>query len=859
MDDRVNRSYSLMPPDWAGPSGGLGRFIQEQSDKTLEAYRSQPNFVTENAKNEDDLARGGYADRQLLELVQNSTDALAGTGGGHIRVKLTRSHLYCADDGLPIDEDGVRALMFSRLSPKRGSTQIGRYGLGFKSVLNVTDRPEFFSRSASFRFDRSRAQQRIQRRVPNARRWPTLRVPYAIDPQEEFSRDRTLRLLAVWASNIVRLPLKRKALKRLSVQINTFPPEFLLFAEHIRDLIVDIVDVEDEEVGRTFRCKKEADRFLLTEDDKTSVWKIFQRRHDLSKDAQADSRDVDGEDRVDITWAVPLARLNEPGYFWKFFPTMTPSLVAGILNAQWKTNTDRQNLLPGPKNRELIQEAATLIADSMPQLMTADDPARHLDALPRRKEAGDNELTNFLRERLLSKLASLDVVPDQDGKLRGIRNISYPPKDLPLETLQMWAAYRGRPSGWLHHTANIRTRPATIDRIFQTARGYRWASAPRTTISEWLEALVEDANSEEESVQASMAAIQTAVSIPENIRRNHSLGRIALTATCEWSEPNPDRLYLGGGESPSEKYYVHPQLEADTETLYALKQLGIGDPPSKVLLRQKEKRLHRALAVALTDPRRSDKFWTLSRESHQPSVVKLIRDRSNWYQKLHILNLNGNWQRFSHSLLPGPIVPADGSRDSHMTIDTEYHRADLAILEELGASSIPYDNYLYKELDSKGFLKFRSVCVNKYKDSISGNPHKNKLIFGPETMVTSGPLHLLRCLTNEGRALYTNHLLQLNSTYTIWRMYHESRLNNASYSWSKGYKIKTYWSPAIEILRSHGYVRLSYGIAKLSYGLGAEPKNLDVRHWLLAHKNSKQIRKAFNIRLGTAIDPEGDE
>lgn len=92
-----------------------------------------------------------------IELVQNGADALSLSDGGKIWIRLTPTHLYCADEGKAIDEDGVKALMFSRLSPKRGADEIGRFGLGFKSVLGVTDTPEFFSRSGSFRFDRASA------------------------------------------------------------------------------------------------------------------------------------------------------------------------------------------------------------------------------------------------------------------------------------------------------------------------------------------------------------------------------------------------------------------------------------------------------------------------------------------------------------------------------------------------------------------------------------------------------------------------------------------------------------------------------------------------------------------------------
>ena len=157
-------------PDWAGCGAPLGDFIAMETEKTLEAYRAQPNLVTEHANHEHDTAHGGYAHRQLFELVQNSADALAQAGSGKsILVRLTKECLYCADDGKPIDERGVEALMFSHMSPKRDTSEIGRFGLGFKSVLGVTDAPEFFSRAGSFRFDKKYAAERIATVAPAER------------------------------------------------------------------------------------------------------------------------------------------------------------------------------------------------------------------------------------------------------------------------------------------------------------------------------------------------------------------------------------------------------------------------------------------------------------------------------------------------------------------------------------------------------------------------------------------------------------------------------------------------------------------------------------------------------------------
>ena len=647
-----------MQPDWVGPDGSLGRFIREESTKTLRAYADQPNLVTEHANTEEALARGGYSDRQLLELIQNSTDALAGTGGGRIRVKLTKSHLYCADDGLPIDEEGVRALMFSRISPKRGTNQIGRYGLGFKSVLNVTDKPEFFSRRGSFRFDRWYAQREIQHRVPDARRTPTLRLPYPIDPSVAFGHDRTLQLLAHRFTNIVRLPLQRGAFERLENQVESFPPEFLLFVQHIRALVIN---VDGWELGRIYQCRESGDEYELIRNDQPSRWRVFRRDHVLSDAAQADRRTSEPEERVEITWAVPLSRLNEPGFFWKFFPTMTPSLVAGALNAQWKTNEDRQNLLPGPLNEELITAASRLITESLPELVTLDDPARHLDALPRRREADDNPLTDFLRDQLVQHLTDHAVVPDQAGILRPISDLRYAPRHIPRTTHERWANHPNRPRDWAHHRALTRDRLATISRILQQQTGHGFIQVRSTTIDEWLEALVKNASFEESRIRASMTAIQIAALLPQDVRDGQRLGHIVLSAGGQWRVLNPESIYLSGTESATGDLFVHPRLEADPPTLDALVQLGIERPTPENRFRQivDEVFLH---VDSPLEPYWHD-LWSKARLLAPDISQSIIQLHPDWYSLLRVKTMDGRWRRFSNCLLPGPIVSEDGARD----------------------------------------------------------------------------------------------------------------------------------------------------------------------------------------------------
>lgn len=200
----------------------LVRELESQFEQTLNAYRAQPELVTEHANHEESIRTGGYANRTLLELVQNSADALSGEedgspdeGGGRVEIVLDTENevLYCANSGRPFSAKGLVAITMAHLSAKRGD-EIGRFGLGFKSVLAVTTAPQVFSRSISFGFNAERARDELAS-ITKAPRYPVLRTATQLDPTSEFDKDPVLAELATWATTIVKLP-SATSLDRLS-------------------------------------------------------------------------------------------------------------------------------------------------------------------------------------------------------------------------------------------------------------------------------------------------------------------------------------------------------------------------------------------------------------------------------------------------------------------------------------------------------------------------------------------------------------------------------------------------------------------------------------------------------------------
>jgi hypothetical protein len=207
-------------PGWEGRDSEIAQAVERYSRETLAAYREAPRFVEEHANLERAAVEGGYGRRQLFELVQNGADELVGSAG-RVQVVLTKEALYCANEGQPLSVAGVGALLSSHLSPKRG-VEIGRFGLGFKSVLAITTRPEIFSRSGSLRFDPEDAAGRIREIVPSART-PVLRIAMAVDSQAEAADDPHLAELMTWATTVVRLSRDTADSSWLGEDLERFP------------------------------------------------------------------------------------------------------------------------------------------------------------------------------------------------------------------------------------------------------------------------------------------------------------------------------------------------------------------------------------------------------------------------------------------------------------------------------------------------------------------------------------------------------------------------------------------------------------------------------------------------------------
>src|SRR3954468_21638040 len=116
----------LMPVADPFDTAGLRR-------RVLTAWTDSPARFREDANAEEDLVRGGYRDRLLVELAQNAGDTAARAGvPGRLRLELAGDGaggevLRAANTGAPIDAAGVQGLATLRASAKRDAPEtVGR-------------------------------------------------------------------------------------------------------------------------------------------------------------------------------------------------------------------------------------------------------------------------------------------------------------------------------------------------------------------------------------------------------------------------------------------------------------------------------------------------------------------------------------------------------------------------------------------------------------------------------------------------------------------------------------------------------------------------------------------------------------
>ncbi|WP_374684028.1 sacsin N-terminal ATP-binding-like domain-containing protein [Streptomyces sp. TBY4] len=848
-------------------SSSVVQTVLEQSSRVLQTYAVDPGLVAEHANGERRITQGGYGDRQLFELVQNAADEMADEWGGQVGVILTETHLYCANEGNPVTPEGAETILRMSMSKKRGG-QIGRFGVGIKSVLVVTDAPEFFSSTGSFGFDRAWSYEQISAVHGVTARYgprfdaPVLRMARPLDMQTERASDVVLNELLGWATTVVRLPLLPKADDRLGRDMHggrgkdhgepreEFPVGFQLFSPHVAKVVLE--DRRPRPVARrTLTAQRTGDLHTLVEERTgksvaTDRWRVFSTTHEPGPSARADAGELHDRLSLGLAWGVPALekdpesglyvspRSRGRGKFWSFFPTKYEMSLSGILNGAWKTNEDRQNLLDSsPFNQEMIQMSAKLVVDSLPALAPAEDPAAYLPLLPGRTKEAISWADEFLTREIWTYTTNRPSLPDQDGVLRIPTTLKIHPrldKDLKKlsKWLRMWHECPGRPSNWLHPSVEADAlRSGKVEHIIGTA------GHGRTDVREWLEALVGSGTPDASAVAVRIVADMIENRSPDAAEARRA--RIVLTEEHGLVAPVHGKVFRRATQGGLREtlVYVVDELAQDPSLAHVLNVLGIREADV-------EGRFVSVLDQGFDHYGDSEwaRFWELFREAGVRRLAHVVLEKVPAARSvLRVRTADGRFRPVEDCMLPGVVV--DAKRDPGIAVDMAFHSDDTPFFSQVGLRERPSGGVRPQE-DEAWFVEYREALHAAYLrglDSHAPRPALSRMKV--EGAAIGGPLHLFRALSEESRAAFLK-VLPDDAVVDNW-----TRQFGAQTSTRQAVPSPIRW-----MLRKFGTIATSQGIKPVKEAVG--PQLAGYRDVLPVADISPE--KARRLRLPTTVD-----
>lgn len=433
------------------PAGILERICREN----LAVYRESEPRLQEDVSQESQVAHD-YRGRLVYELLQNADDALAGSGHAqdHVLFRLTDAELWVANTGRPFTEADVRGLCGLGASsktrsegPKRAS--IGHKGLGFKSVLEITDSPEAFSESVSFRLGSREAEVRVGQLWRDSGRGPVRGVPAMRFPTAISADD------AVWTEfhkggfrSAFRFPFHERVTdeqrEALALQLLSLPMTSVLFLKHLEEVVIE-VDVGGRRRERQWLLDRR--RFLngdfatcdgLTESGLYRV-DLVNRDGDGDRYWMAHDSEVtigpnrdglsgpawDGIEVSEVSVAVRDSDNPEidpkDRRFHVFLPTQEPVACSILVNGAFTTDLSRQQVRVSESsdnyNGFLIRRASEVFAQTLlPLLLELDGPGYVLRILD--QDPGEHgPAAQAFNEAMARAIGDVPFLPSRRGLL----------------------------------------------------------------------------------------------------------------------------------------------------------------------------------------------------------------------------------------------------------------------------------------------------------------------------------------------------------------------------------------------------------------------------------------------------------
>ena len=294
--------------------------VQAIRDKELRTYKNDSDRIKSDFRGVEETKKD-YDDRFVWELLQNADDAMREESGDFI----------------------------------------GSKGLGFKSVLEITDEPEIHSDPFHFRFSAKETQALLREKDLDDDPPPlTFRIPHEREPDEE-----TNRLLESGYTTVIRLPFQDEEARDKAVdQLHGLDPLFLLLVHELSCIRIRVP--EGETVHEIVRCASglsTGDVELSSRGSSTS-WRRWVRSQLLPRD--------DGK-RLTAAICLPMSSGGVIPHdakipFHVFFPTEEKIGARALVHASLDLKQDRDRIRGSDNDDAILQTFNELFQDMLEEV-----------------------------------------------------------------------------------------------------------------------------------------------------------------------------------------------------------------------------------------------------------------------------------------------------------------------------------------------------------------------------------------------------------------------------------------------------------------------------------------------------------
>lgn len=288
----------------------------------------------------------------LFELIQNAEDACerkrksTGETGYKLNFSLNEDGLIFRHNGILFNERDIRGICYIARHPdKEDVTQIGKFGIGFKSVYAYTSSPHVYSGEYAFKIE-------------------NLVLPYELKKDDVIENDVT----------VFHIPFNHKkvdsetAYREIGKKLRDLELRTLLFLRNVREIVWEI----DDETGSYSReCEyKEGHRLItLYRDGKnTEQWLIFEKEIPGDENKRvievAYLLEEDGKNQN----IVPAKDTELSVYF----PTEKETHLHFLIQGPYHTTATRASIEDDDWNTSLIEQTGELVAYSISEIKSLD-------------------------------------------------------------------------------------------------------------------------------------------------------------------------------------------------------------------------------------------------------------------------------------------------------------------------------------------------------------------------------------------------------------------------------------------------------------------------------------------------------